>query len=81
MARSAFRRELDSALNGAMVDRKDGLVLNTAAQEILAYYGVTQAQITAAGGSVIFGVLPSSRTNFDVAIYTGDLSQAPEFNL
>jgi TRAP-type uncharacterized transport system substrate-binding protein len=59
----------------------DSGLFNTAAQEILAFYGVTQAQITAAGGSVIFGILPSSRTNFDVAIYTGDLSQAPEFNL
>jgi uncharacterized protein len=56
-------------------------LFNTAAQEILAYYGLSQASITAAGGSVVFGITPASRTNFDVVIYTGDLSEAPEFNI
>jgi TRAP-type uncharacterized transport system substrate-binding protein len=56
-------------------------LFSTAASEILAYYGLSEAAITAAGGSVVFGITPTSRMNFDVVIYTGDLSQAPEFNI
>ena len=59
----------------------DNGITSTAASEILGYYGLSQASIQAAGGSVLSGSNPANRTNFDVVIYTGDLSEAPEFNI
>jgi TRAP transporter TAXI family solute receptor len=55
--------------------------LSTSAPDILSYYGLTKENIVAAGGSVDFGRTVESRRNFDVVIYQGDLSQAPEFNI
>jgi uncharacterized protein len=55
--------------------------LSEAAPDILAYYGLTKENIVAAGGSVEFGRTVQSRQNFDVVIYQGDLSEAPEFNI
>lgn len=59
----------------------DNKITSTAASEILAYYGLSQASIQAAGGSVLSGSNPANRSSFDVIIYTGDLSEAPEFNI
>lgn len=59
----------------------DNGITSTAASEVLAYYGLSQASIQAVGGSVLSGSNPANRTNFDVIIYTGDLSEAPEFNI
>ncbi len=56
-------------------------LLNAAAPDILAYYGLSEAAITAAGGSVVFPIQPDTRKNFDVVIYSGDLSEAPEYNV
>jgi TRAP transporter TAXI family solute receptor len=55
-------------------------LLTTAAPEILAYYGLTKESIVAAGGSVELGLTVQNRRDFDVVIYQGDLSEAPEFN-
>jgi uncharacterized protein len=59
----------------------DGNLTSAASVEVLAYYGLSQASIKAAGGSVLSGSNPANRTNFDVIIYTGELSEAPEFNI
>jgi uncharacterized protein len=56
-------------------------LLTAAAPDILAYYGLSKEGIEAAGGSVEFGITLESRKNFDVVIYQGDLSEAPEFNI
>jgi TRAP transporter TAXI family solute receptor len=59
----------------------DGNLTSAASTEVLAYYGLSQASIQAAGGKVLSGSNPANRTNFDVIIYTGELSEAPEFNI
>jgi TRAP transporter TAXI family solute receptor len=58
----------------------DGL-LSSASSDILAYYGLTKESITAAGGSVENGLVTKNRRDFDVVIFQGDLSEAPEFNI
>jgi uncharacterized protein len=57
-----------------------GLV-GEASVDILAYYGLTEKDITDAGGSVAFGVMRDVRNDFDVIIYVGSNSNAPEFNV
>jgi uncharacterized protein len=59
----------------------DGNLTSAASTEVLVYYGLSQASITAAGGKVLSGSNPANRAKFDVIIYTGELSEAPEFNL
>ncbi len=52
-----------------------------ASAAVLAYYGLSKESIEAAGGNVASGVIPSERKDFDVIIYQGSLSNAPEFNV
>ena len=59
----------------------DGNLTSAASTEVLAYYGLSQASITAAGGKVLSGSNVANRANYDVIIYTGELSEAPEFNI
>jgi len=59
----------------------DGNLTSAASTEVLAYYGLSQASITAAGGKVLSGSNPANRAHYDVIIYTGELSEAPEFNI
>jgi TRAP transporter TAXI family solute receptor len=55
--------------------------LSTAAPDIIAYYGLSKESIEAAGGSVESGRTIKARHDYDIVIYQGDLSEAPEFNL
>jgi TRAP transporter TAXI family solute receptor len=56
-------------------------LLGNQVDTILAYYGLSEASILAAGGTVTFPILPpAQQAPFDVIIYDGDLSGAPEFN-
>jgi TRAP-type uncharacterized transport system substrate-binding protein len=48
---------------------------------VLQYYGLTVHDILAAGGEMRNGILPSERKDFDLVIYAGDQSAAPEFNV
>lgn len=48
---------------------------------MLQYYGLTVHDIVAAGGEMRNGILPSERKDFDLVIYAGDQSAAPEFNV
>lgn len=59
----------------------DGNLTSAASTEVLAYYGLSQASIKAAGGQVLSGTSLANRAHFDVIIYTGELSEAPEFNI
>ena len=58
----------------------DNGITSDAAQAVLAYYGMTSASIKAAGGAVT-GNSAAAQADFDVIIYTADLSEAPEFNV
>jgi len=56
-------------------------LLGTQVDTILAYYGLSQASIVAAGGTVNFPIAPALQSQpFDVLIYQGDLSGAPEYD-
>lgn len=59
----------------------DNGISSVAAQTVLSYYGLSVASIEAAGGTVESGINPADRSPVDVVIYTGDLSEADEFNV
>jgi TRAP transporter TAXI family solute receptor len=56
----------------------DGNEVSTA---VLAYYGLSKADIEAGGGHVGSGLDPKERKDFDVVIHGGTLGNAPEFNV
>jgi TRAP transporter TAXI family solute receptor len=49
--------------------------------DVLAYFGMSKESIEAAGGNVLQGVVPSLRKNFDAIIFTGALTNTPEFGI
>ena len=49
------------------------------AKDVLAYYGITQADVEAAGGKILNSTTPADRRDFDVAVFVSDRSGAPEF--
>ena len=56
------------------------MVDNNQGRAVLAYYGLCQQVVEAAGGRIT-GAGPNERKTFDVVIHGGTLGNAPEFNV